>query len=129
MGCVYCSKEYVAGVWHHKACLLSLYPCSDSFIMEYCGEVCTTEEFVRRKKEYHKERRRHYYFMSLKSDEVSMIAVLQCTQGLFHWSDVHTQVYTHTHRHFIYGQCLHSDNKQTQRTWAVRYEPRSMQIS
>ena len=41
--------------------------------MEYCGEVCTTEEFVRRKKEYHKERRRHYYFMSLKSDEVSIV--------------------------------------------------------
>ena len=44
---------------------------SDSFVMEYCGEVCTTEEFVKRKREYHKERRRHYYFMSLKSDEVS----------------------------------------------------------
>ena len=46
--------------------------CSDSFIMEYCGEVCTAEEFVRRKKEYHKEMRRHYYFMSLKSDEVGL---------------------------------------------------------
>ena len=47
--------------------------CSDSFVMEYCGEVCTTEEFMRRKKEYYKERRRHYYFMSLKSDEVSTV--------------------------------------------------------
>ena len=46
------------------------YRLRDTFIMEYCGEVCTAEEFVRRKKEYHKDNRRHYYFMSLKSDEV-----------------------------------------------------------
>lgn len=40
------------------------------FVMEYCGEVCTTSDFEQRKLEYSKEKRRHYYFMSLKTDEV-----------------------------------------------------------
>ena len=39
--------------------------------MEYCGEVCSLEEFEERKKVYSMEKRRHYYFMSLKADDVS----------------------------------------------------------
>ena len=42
----------------------------NTFVMEYCGEVCTSAEFEQRKKEYVMEKRRHYYFMSLKTDEV-----------------------------------------------------------
>lgn len=38
--------------------------------MEYCGEVCTPEEFELRRREYEQNKRRHYYFMSLKTDEV-----------------------------------------------------------
>ena len=38
--------------------------------MEYCGEVCSLEEFETRRNIYEKESRRHYYFMSLKTDEV-----------------------------------------------------------
>ena len=41
--------------------------------MEYCGEVCTLEEFEVRRKEYEKDKRRHYYFMSLKADEVCVV--------------------------------------------------------
>ena len=44
----------------------------DTFVMEYCGEVCTHEEFAQRKVNYQRTGRRHYYFMSLKSDEVCM---------------------------------------------------------
>ena len=43
----------------------------DSFVMEYCGEVCTPEEFEIRRKNYELDKRRHYYFMSLKTDEAS----------------------------------------------------------
>ncbi len=39
--------------------------------MEYCGEVCTPEEFELRRRIYEQNKRRHYYFMSLKTDEVS----------------------------------------------------------
>ena len=42
----------------------------DKFVMEYCGEVCSLEEFEERKKVYSMEKRRHYYFMSLKADDV-----------------------------------------------------------
>ena len=45
---------------------------SDTFVMEYCGEVCTPEEFEHRKMEYRIEKRRHYYFMSLHTDEVTL---------------------------------------------------------
>ena len=44
----------------------------DAFVMEYCGEICTPEEFECRRKDYEKDKRRHYYFMSLKTDEVCM---------------------------------------------------------
>ena len=97
-GAVVCGVEQSAGThatMKHASCpSLS----SDSFMMEYCGEVCTTEEFMRRKKEYHKERRRHYYFMSLKSDEVSQLVALHsiCTQALCHCSWVHLHTYTQT---------------------------------
>ncbi len=46
---------------------------SGHFVMEYCGEVCTSTDFEARKVEYVKEKRRHYYFMSLKADEVHTI--------------------------------------------------------
>ncbi|XP_019853842.1 PREDICTED: histone-lysine N-methyltransferase SETD2-like isoform X2 [Amphimedon queenslandica] len=53
--------------WGLKAtCDISRY----SFVMEYCGEVCSLEEFERRRNIYEKESRRHYYFMSLKTDEI-----------------------------------------------------------
>lgn len=42
--------------------------------MEYCGEVCTIADFEQRKVDYSKEKRRHYYFMSLKTDEVRILA-------------------------------------------------------
>lgn len=42
----------------------------ESFVMEYCGEVCTPEEFELRRKTYEQNKRRHYYFMSLKTNEV-----------------------------------------------------------
>ncbi len=45
-----------------------------TFVMEYCGEVCTTADFEQRKIDYSKEKRRHYYFMSLKTDEVMIPA-------------------------------------------------------
>jgi hypothetical protein len=41
-----------------------------SFVMEYCGEVCTPEEFEIRRGRYECDKRRHYYFMSLKTDEI-----------------------------------------------------------
>lgn len=50
--------------------------CRDTFVMEYCGEVCTPEEFEQRKKDYRKDKRRHYYFMSLKTDEVCIFIFL-----------------------------------------------------
>ncbi len=51
---------------------------SDTFIMEYCGEVCTIEDFEQRKIDYSKENRRHYYFMSLRTDQVRcMLRILE----------------------------------------------------
>ena len=46
---------------------------SGTFIMEYCGEVCTPSDFEERKVQYVKDKRRHYYFMSLTNDEVRLL--------------------------------------------------------
>ena len=54
-----------------------------TFVMEYCGEVITPDQFEERKKQYTNEKRRHYYFMSLRSDEV----------------------HVHLHLHIIHVQC------------------------
>ena len=51
---------------------------SYSFVMEYCGEVCSLEEFELRRNQYEKDSRRHYYFMSLKTDEVPPKCTLNC---------------------------------------------------
>lgn len=48
---------------------------SGTFVMEYCGEVCTLADFEKRKLDYSKEKRRHYYFMSLRTDEVRILAL------------------------------------------------------
>lgn len=43
---------------------------SNSFIMEYIGEVITQNEFLHRTREYDAQGFKHYYFMTLKNDEV-----------------------------------------------------------
>ncbi|CAO3659773.1 unnamed protein product [Rhizopus microsporus] len=43
---------------------------TNSFIMEYIGEVIPNHEFIRRTKEYEASGLQHYYFMTLKTDEI-----------------------------------------------------------
>ncbi|EIE89509.1 hypothetical protein G6F46_003760 [Rhizopus delemar] len=43
---------------------------TNSFIMEYIGEVIPNQEFIRRTKEYEASGLEHYYFMTLKTDEI-----------------------------------------------------------
>lgn len=45
--------------------------------MEYIGEVIPNHEFIRRTKEYEASGLQHYYFMTLKTDEASLIYTLQ----------------------------------------------------
>lgn len=45
--------------------------CSNTFVLEYCGEVLDHKEFKARVKEYARNKNIHYYFMALKNDEVS----------------------------------------------------------
>ena len=45
--------------------------------MEYCGEVITPVQFEERKKQYTIEKRRHYYFMSLRTDEVCVLLIIE----------------------------------------------------
>jgi SET domain-containing protein len=53
--------------------MFTFLPISNQFIMEYIGEVIPNVEFIRRTKEYGAEGVKHFYFMTLKSDEVSML--------------------------------------------------------
>ncbi|XP_015921891.1 histone-lysine N-methyltransferase SETD2 isoform X2 [Parasteatoda tepidariorum] len=41
-----------------------------NFVIEYVGEVISTQEFKQRVKQYAREKSNHYYFMALKSDEI-----------------------------------------------------------
>ncbi|KAI8877244.1 hypothetical protein K501DRAFT_260728 [Backusella circina FSU 941] len=43
---------------------------TNTFIMEYIGEVIPQTEFIRRTREYDAEGYTHYYFMTLKNDEI-----------------------------------------------------------
>nr|XP_059883691.1 LOW QUALITY PROTEIN: histone-lysine N-methyltransferase SETD2-like [Delphinus delphis] len=43
---------------------------SNTFVLEYCGEVLDHKEFKARVKEYARNRNIHYYFMALKNDEI-----------------------------------------------------------
>ncbi|NXR10560.1 SETD2 methyltransferase, partial [Semnornis frantzii] len=43
---------------------------SNTFVLEYCGEVLDHKEFKARVKEYARNKNIHYYFMALKNDEV-----------------------------------------------------------
>lgn len=43
---------------------------TNSFIMEYVGEVVRSKEFRRRVKKYTKQKIKHHYFMALRSDEI-----------------------------------------------------------
>lgn len=51
--------------------IFSLGLCSNTFVLEYCGEVLDHKEFKARVKEYARNKNIHYYFMALKNDEVS----------------------------------------------------------
>ncbi|KAM7336919.1 hypothetical protein ACRRTK_003038 [Alexandromys fortis] len=42
---------------------------SNTFVLEYCGEVLDHKEFKARVKEYARNKNIHYYFMALKNDE------------------------------------------------------------
>ena len=42
--------------------------CSDTFIMEYVGQVLDPKGFRKRAKQYAKEDVKHFYFMALSSD-------------------------------------------------------------
>uniref|UniRef100_A0A8D2QF13 SET domain-containing protein n=1 Tax=Zonotrichia albicollis TaxID=44394 RepID=A0A8D2QF13_ZONAL len=44
--------------------------CSNTFVLEYCGEVLDHKEFKARVKEYARNKNIHYYFMALKNDEI-----------------------------------------------------------
>lgn len=55
-------------------CFFFFFPlglCSNTFVLEYCGEVLDHKEFKARVKEYARNKNIHYYFMALKNDEVS----------------------------------------------------------
>ncbi|XP_032723774.1 histone-lysine N-methyltransferase SETD2 isoform X3 [Lontra canadensis] len=43
---------------------------SNTFVLEYCGEVLDHKEFKARVKEYARNKNIHYYFMALKNDEI-----------------------------------------------------------
>uniref|UniRef100_A0A3P8NTL6 [histone H3]-lysine(36) N-trimethyltransferase n=1 Tax=Astatotilapia calliptera TaxID=8154 RepID=A0A3P8NTL6_ASTCA len=43
---------------------------SNTFVLEYCGEVLDHKEFKTRVKEYARNKNIHYYFMSLKNNEI-----------------------------------------------------------
>ncbi|XP_039224735.1 histone-lysine N-methyltransferase SETD2 isoform X2 [Crotalus tigris] len=43
---------------------------SNTFVLEYCGEVLDHKEFKTRVKEYARNKNIHYYFMALKNDEI-----------------------------------------------------------
>uniref|UniRef100_A0A8C3S5J4 Histone-lysine N-methyltransferase SETD2 n=1 Tax=Chelydra serpentina TaxID=8475 RepID=A0A8C3S5J4_CHESE len=43
---------------------------SNTFVLEYCGEVLDHKEFKARVKEYARSKNIHYYFMALKNDEI-----------------------------------------------------------
>ncbi|XP_070585712.1 histone-lysine N-methyltransferase SETD2 isoform X3 [Erythrolamprus reginae] len=43
---------------------------SNTFVLEYCGEVLDHKEFKTRVKEYARSKNIHYYFMALKNDEI-----------------------------------------------------------
>lgn len=43
---------------------------ANQFIIEYCGEVLTKPNFVKRTRAYSDKGVKHFYFMSLKNDEV-----------------------------------------------------------
>nr|XP_058913501.1 histone-lysine N-methyltransferase SETD2-like [Kogia breviceps] len=43
---------------------------SNTFVLEYCGEVLDHKEFKARVKEYARNKNTHYYFMALKNDEI-----------------------------------------------------------
>eukprot|EP00079_Xenopus_tropicalis_P026638 XP_012820434.1 PREDICTED: histone-lysine N-methyltransferase SETD2 isoform X3 [Xenopus tropicalis] len=43
---------------------------SNTFVLEYCGEVLDHKEFKSRVKEYARNKNIHYYFMALKNDEI-----------------------------------------------------------
>ena len=63
---------------------------SGTFVMEYCGEVCSLAHFEERKIEYVKEKRRHYYFMSLTADEVSLSILTSLLVHLGVWLSILT---------------------------------------
>ncbi|XP_059963720.1 histone-lysine N-methyltransferase SETD2-like [Mesoplodon densirostris] len=43
---------------------------SNTFVLEYCGEVLDHKEFKARVKEYARNKNTHHYFMALKNDEI-----------------------------------------------------------
>lgn len=69
---------------------------SNTFVLEYCGEVLDHKEFKARVKEYARNKNIHYYFMALKNDEVSSMNVLALQQiwklfslkGSLIWTDL-----------------------------------------
>ncbi|KAK4826630.1 hypothetical protein QYF61_010558 [Mycteria americana] len=66
----YCCIEYMRLI-HRKIrgrVLIALE--SNTFVLEYCGEVLDHKEFKARVKEYARNKNIHYYFMALKNDEI-----------------------------------------------------------
>lgn len=93
---------------------IDIFPsCSNTFVLEYCGEVLDHKEFKARVKEYARNKNIHYYFMALKNDEVSSgIAGM----GL-PWERLDLAVYstsslgTHGETSWIHWECFPEESK------------------
>ena len=43
---------------------------SGSFVVEYCGEICSESQFKKRARKYAKANMKHHYFMKMAVNEV-----------------------------------------------------------